>query len=578
MGIRFVGAAAALVAASFCASCTTSYRVHHLDDNARASKKIRTEGVEYALPRTVVEVTVPVTKVTPKRAGVWDDVIAWHKESCAKDDDSAADDKKIDEPIAKAYQKALKELLEPAQLKPGKLTSPVQYKLGSEIAITPLNEADPDQVYLIDLGRGAFEDRKTVVALSEAGLLTEVDSTVKNRGLEYTIKTVQAAAAIAGTFIGLPSPAGTVATAAAPAAVPPSLVRGDDENTGRITPNLNEQEPPEIQPCLGEFRSPERPWNQALHELVLLRVYRAALLTGGLNVADDIANEQEGASSVFDPFMADGAIKSIDKLLPLIDKRISELKAYFSGTKDVTEVKLAFLVRPDGDAGFSAPLLNMDKGGFRIPDVHGVTRPPLPAKFASGSPKSTLWLHLQPETHRQMADVINETRDPRGRAIKRGYAYRVPLTVRAEVRYVSEPAVVQPAVNQLAEAAEDLDLLVASAPIQMAQWGAVSRLPGHFSGADVQMVLKLYPDTGALQSFTLQGAPAEFSPQAPAGVQGAADSVLGAIAAKRTADQAELDSQSDLERKKRQLELLELEVKIKEQQDKLEMLDSDEGG
>lgn len=136
--------------------CVPQHQVHWVNPKMPTEKP----GVYYALPRTVVTVSIPVTKITIRKGTYADEAakLGIHIPSFEKNSESFS-----------------------------------KYSLGSP-SIETRAEPDPENVFLVELRGNWHEDRDLLVELTENGLLTSAESKATDKTVDYFVKTIGAVA------------------------------------------------------------------------------------------------------------------------------------------------------------------------------------------------------------------------------------------------------------------------------------------------------------------------------------------------------------------------------------------------
>jgi hypothetical protein len=155
------------------AACSTQHIVKPVGPNGGEGER----GVFYALPRTVILVDLPVTRVdkTPslmmkEAKGNQTDLDVLKKDATSHLGLSESD-LTID---AKTF-----------------------FRTG-DATIGVRSEADPAAIYYVELSGGFFKNRNFSLQVSEGGLISGADSSVEDRTIQFVVKTLEVTAAVAG--------------------------------------------------------------------------------------------------------------------------------------------------------------------------------------------------------------------------------------------------------------------------------------------------------------------------------------------------------------------------------------------
>lgn len=241
-------------------------------------------------------------------------------------------------------------------------------------------ERDPEAMFYVKLKRGPFSKAEFNGQFAPDGIPGSIASSAENRGFEFTMKTIEVAAGIAGkaTAIGLMD-----------------FPAGGGDSTDSTKTNLPLQ-------------------NRIKSQIQRLRGERQALVTGQtLNAQIDE--------------------KTLGKMLDEIDKAEASLTAFFTGATKVKMIPLVATIRPDKSYTPSFALLRFDKtSGFAPADpCNGVQLSPIPPELqAKTSPSLTIAIRFsdQNDSERGMWNILEGAT-----ASERGLPYRVPARTAARV-------------------------------------------------------------------------------------------------------------------------------------------------
>lgn len=160
-----------LLGVALLSGCGASYRVHHVSTASAA--RLPSSAVYYALPRTVITVSVPITKIS--RA------------------------------TPRCNTASYKDKLESLGISTTGASKSPTYQLG-EPQLASRVEQDPEHMYAIELDENAVTANKRGFELSERGFLTSSSLESANKAPDLAIKTVEVAAGIVGKLVGLGAP------------------------------------------------------------------------------------------------------------------------------------------------------------------------------------------------------------------------------------------------------------------------------------------------------------------------------------------------------------------------------------
>lgn len=255
-----------IFALSAISGCTVKHIVTKIDPDKNKQKKLPAHGLVYALPRTQVIVEVPVTKVVRSPGQFARDVESYggnpSKGVVGKENEYIEDSKKVleagknrlvrnegllkgkiqrlnlkglasEERAAKDKLKILKEKImsveeQLAEFKDKeKLAIEIEkeklrellfnlgipypekgkdvtkkFKIGTP-SVTSRAVPDPDEIYLVHIKGGWFQDRSLDLTLTDVGLLESGTSEAEDRTVDLAVKTIEVAATVAGKVIGV---------------------------------------------------------------------------------------------------------------------------------------------------------------------------------------------------------------------------------------------------------------------------------------------------------------------------------------------------------------------------------------
>ena len=219
------------------------YKVHRIRsvDDKGAMQKLGQEGnpfVYYALPRSVVTISIPITRTTPTLAtctkkelekeferqppppaptkkgepapavptaaerasdvlralGIEPETTATAQKKIEPETTATAQKKVEPETTATAQKKVEPETTATAQKK-------VKFELGNP-TFGLRQEADPDQMFAIEINDAVLRSNKRTFDFNEQGFLTAASLESSNKAVDVGIKTLEVAASIVGKFFG----------------------------------------------------------------------------------------------------------------------------------------------------------------------------------------------------------------------------------------------------------------------------------------------------------------------------------------------------------------------------------------
>jgi hypothetical protein len=207
--VRLLGCAAAL---AMSAGCSSGFKVYPADKAPEGQRYLY-----YTLPRTVLGVTIPVTKTTlapgdcsvERLAGE----IAARSQPPAFGAPPAAPDAAGKKPkgeaaepapakpdVSAARQKA-EQMLKDAGIAPFDLKNTSDLSLG-ELELTSYAEPDPAHVYAIGLSSGFLASTQYQFEFSPQGVLGAASRESKSKALDYGVAIGKGVAGVAGSLIG----------------------------------------------------------------------------------------------------------------------------------------------------------------------------------------------------------------------------------------------------------------------------------------------------------------------------------------------------------------------------------------
>jgi len=373
--------------------------------------------------------------------------------------------------------------------------------------LTARGERDPNQLFFIKMESGLFKKVEFNSQFSSDGVPGSISSTVEDKAFEFTMKTIEVAAGIAGKVIA-------------------TATKGPDVEKGE--PNL-------LQSVVKQIRT--------------LRANREALI-----------RERTLPSHVDE--------KTLARMLDELAKSETELAAYFKGASKEESYPLVSTIRPSMPKGppelerVQLTLLEFgDNTGFKAgKDGETVRLCSLPEGLrgkGTDTRVSTLILTVsgvsdtEARALRQIASA---------RATDRGLPYRIPARAFAEITVEVKPEDSTKATKSLVKA-----------EVLLAQWGTVAHLPPSVGSPGSTFKPIYYPDTGGLKELTVSGTPLSADSLGSLDkAAGSITDTLKAKTDKEAAAAKEKAAKEDeLNLLKREGDILEQKVRIQGLQEKL---------
>lgn len=497
---------AALPVALLVTACTAGHRVYHA-----SVAPAEAHGVYYALPRAVLEVDVDVGAFHEVRGTCSEETALKATLGLAPPQAAARPARAPSRPGAPAPAPA-------AAPEPARPAPPPRLELSASVGGRA--EADPDEVYLVDLRGRRFRSSSASIGLTRGGVLTGATITAENTALETTIG-----------FVGAGLDLTTKALGAAFA--------GDDRTS-----------------ACGLFAN----------RIKEIRAQRQAIYGGTWQgLPGGIPRD------------------SLDRILTGLDAQEAALTRLFVVAEEIRRGTIRCTVTPRAGDTLHArsdgrelvfPLLSVDRSTGSVaaadPTVHCVIPPHL-ARPSAGTPAQqqqqqqqqiqqtpdTATVHLTLQLH---GDDLASRVDPElgckeregGRCTApQGLYYRVPRQVTALVWWATDRAEI-----------------LGRQDLQVPQLGVTLALPAGAIKRRSDQGIELYPDTGGLK--TLNASNQSISGQELMPLVDKAGRVIDTAAGAASRD-------DELGRLERERTLLEEQVRIKEARDKLG-LDTDGSG
>lgn len=411
------------------------------------------------------------------------------------------------------------------------------FKLEEEAALSLRQEADLNEIYMIQVRGGFFEDRSLNMTLASDGRASKVDASVTNQALDFALEFVKPAIGIfSKSFRGVPKPT-------------EAPIQADELRSNE--PSLTEDSAEKAADALNKDTVKAR-------FLGLPSEQQAALLRSvdalGVGVLSDPdiwdALSRFGEMQLWekrreDILTSQAPQPSLAKRLEEIDAKLGEIGGKnFFGSK--TDDKWTALWELEPETGDSLPWQRTlfefsSSGGICAIHTSNLKNPPQPPpgfyNSCSGDQMIDLALHSEPE---QLSDALVEKDfDQSG---SRGLRYRVPAQVTGVLLRLASPA-----------------REIVRKRLEIAQLGATFSLPDSTGGRKTQYTMDLH-DSGALKNFVM-GAEALLNAAAGEKLAAASEELATAV---RGPDEVTV--------KEEQKKLLEAEVAILEAQKRLEEL------
>ena len=505
----------ALLVFIFLPACKSKTVVRKIDTKTDAPMK-DLNGVTYRLPRTVINVTVPV-KLVQVEPGPFVQFWPCFFPQTPSEDVVVAKNRKI-------------------QVLPPTFDS--------------FGEPDPHQNYMVSIKGGILENKSLLMEFSPRGVLKKGEATSEDKSLEFALKTIQTATSIAGSAIAAKDSVGAVDEASTKRAVKCFEKLGNqkymdwkalDDKASRDAAEDKQMKDLERE-MLDEMGKAE----EAFAKLTELIRRRDAMI-----------------SSPSDP-----SADSFKLRLAETDKSIEAYRQLFLGISAESVWNAVFQIRPtDANSQYSKPLLafvaegssKAEDGGENAgvcPNLGLVKEDGVqpPGKFKTHSCVSpnekilnAIWLRIEKDT--EDAGYLNKIRavsqiyeqDKK----KRGWYFRIA----AKGNLFAEQASATIANLQTAGYTPMSPLELARTHTPIAQLGVVASIPASGSGRSQQSALELNGITGELVNFKFSSA-AALEKERLGEIQGTAEELIKA--------------NDPLAKKKRELEKLKTEKEIRD--------------
>lgn len=537
-----------LLAMVVVAGCTTTtHKVYKVPPASQAEDPdhVRVkDGLVYALPRTVFTVTLNVTKTTSKT-------------SIFKGTATEA------EALRYAKLLGLKNLGE---------KKPDAYKLKSASVETSY-EADPTEVYLVEIPKSRLQNQTLSLTLSELGVYSAAKSKSEDKRLATGVKVLETVAGLVGKVIGLGGITDLQAISASDILGAAELLA--DKELQQMAEDISAEQQVLIdaevdsdkkikkrdefvQENLDNLRRQKRGnlVRDKLYELALADAFEQILFAEAShfdprNYFDKIREIQTKKLALSAGDGPDVSKDTIEFMLKQLNALEKELMAAFKGAKTVKVWPMKFVLRPptrntpvgEENNFFEEGLIHvdaatgitiLDKGGFV-----GAIQPGFAIVTSTAAPRVYLKITVNPKE--QIYRGVEKISSIQNTAKDRSFRYRVPAVSHVMVK-------------------QD-DKIKVDASTLVAQFGTVLSLPSTTVASSAAYDIALYEATGALKKI-------DFTSTAPSTDQIASiGKVLGTFV-QPDDDLAELD---------REVKMLELELKRRELLEKLEGEETEPG-
>lgn len=446
----------AIVASLSVTACVSNIRTYRITDAASAriaAQKTKGRGVYYALPKTILRVSAPVSQTTNQK-GIYQQFTAAFFPHI---------------PASQVIQ-----------------TDSTSYDFGA-VSFETRGVADPKAVFLLQVQGGRFEDTQLGLELGDSGNLVKLDMQVTNKAAEFYLALAQSVAATAAKAM---IPAADTANVS----VSPSDCMGIDAFCLTLAPVLR--------PYYARFSPDQRLQLQEWRKeqwAALLRVFAApssidpnsAAVVNFLVASQDykeLLDLVDGKRQMLATAAVGNTPGETYKFhAELRDARINSILEKFFGLKKTKPSFWAgvFDIAPQADT--DKVLYNLSSTGgvcgiITDPEVQVITS--RPGAACSGT-VTALKVNVSRVPGADLVDAVNafKTGQTLTDAAVNGMFYRLPRL--AQVR--------------VAAGAEEKF----QAQVQVAQMGTIAYLPTSTGGRKTQYKAELYPASGALKSILI---------------------------------------------------------------------------
>lgn len=405
--------------------------------------RLSDEGIFYALPRTVIDVEIPVRRLVVRPSPFLQDLEMAAEELRAHYSDAnvlASVPEEMVDPLIRQmedplsdprYQKLLFRLNQ-LGLTPMQEIEETRFSLGSA-RLSTRSEADPNQIYFVDARGGFFSDQTLALGFTESGFLSSAELEIEDKTVDLTIKAIEVAADIARVT---------------------ALGKWD----------ITSPEDNPVSKILGYG-------SKILDDLEDVRARRLTLATG------------QGGSDGGNDFTA----KTLDRMIEELSAQERSLRSYFRSSELHEWTARASLV-PD-----SAPEARTEVPIFTFDPAHGLEEalspsegraPSIPEEFRATDGGDPIVVTLT--SPRVGDDEISPAEIIAARAARdseQGFPYRIPASLVVTVSWAGN------------------DLLQGTIPV--AQRGALAFLPEDTGSPNTRFDLSFYADSGSLRTVRI---------------------------------------------------------------------------
>lgn len=499
-------------------ACVARNVTVRVDPNSRLKK---TDGVFYALPRTVVGVEIPLIRIEKKKG----EFAAFA--ACFFPDDKANIVEK----------------------------DSTSFDLGEPV-INSRGEPDPREVFMVKIKGHYLEDKTMTLALTETGTLTKITEETTNRTVDVITQAAQTAASLAKSLVPLAAigegdlrDLEQFLRTSTLDCIKDDNIRNDVKKLDRLL---------DLRRTLGTKRAAavQQEYDALNKEITGDNPPEGIKqLIAAIKLRADIRTLQLLRQSLLFNQAASGQVSGEALRLALedTDKQITALKNKFIGTStketwnakfEVTPLKEGFgteksyqLFEFATDAGVC--------GSLPIDPVVAFPRLQLPDRFRGCSERKTDIIALKLTLNSdQVSARIGSAFDNEHESGERGFYYRIPAVIGVGVfRGRNE---------------------IIRSRLPVAQLGLTASLPASTGGRKTKYMLELY-ETGAMKNFEL-GSEALIQPST---IKSLGDAAGTAIDAVKEAEKKAAESKDEAAKVKSMRELLEECKKIKEAQQAL---------
>lgn len=395
-------------------------------------------------------------------------------------------------------------------------TTKIKYSIRDPV-LTTRGERDPNELFLIRIKSGRFKRVEFSSQFSPDGVAGSVSSAVEDRTFEFTTKTIETGAAVAGKVMGVRH-----------APPVPGVKQAE-----KAEPNL-------VQAVAARIRT--------------VRAERESLISG---IEVPPADE-----------------RTFVRMLDELAKLEAGLVAYFTGVRTEELFPLTSTIRPvtSADPLFELFRFDEDTGFEANPDTEEVRFSMLPERLRrtdanegssqSSGPRTDAAYAVKLALSPAVAETNALKRIHPSQGTARGLPYRIPVRVFAEVRM--EP------LNQGQVASHGTKSLVKT-EILLGQWGQVAYLPPSVGSSGSTFKPIYHTETGALKELTVTGMP--LSADSLSSLDRAAGSIADALKAQADREAAAAQEKAargdELSLLKREGDILEQKVRIRDLQERL---------